>query len=135
VGRALRKTPWGQRVGERLAEALETHLSQADLARRLKVSDGAISTWVAGGVPDAWSRLRDVCREAHCSADWLLGLGRYDAPLPDEVREPVDPGPVLLVLRAAVESGAVSVEQLRAAVRRLRDPTQPSHGVESSSGG
>lgn len=69
-----RRSEWGEVVGERLAQALEQRLNQRELAKKLGRTEGVVSLWISGHIPDGWKMVRDVCREAGISADQLLGL-------------------------------------------------------------
>jgi len=74
MARDRRRSPWGEGVGERLATGIEKDYTQRNFAKKLGLTEGIVSLWISGGVPDAWARLRDVCAAAGISADRLLGL-------------------------------------------------------------
>lgn len=61
-------------IAQRLTDAARRSGGQSQLARRVNVTDSAVSKWVAGNGLDGWVRLRLVAQALNVSADWLLGL-------------------------------------------------------------
>lgn len=112
VTRLSRRTPWGSALGERLAEAIEHDFTQRQFAERLGVTEAAVSTWIAGAVPDAWDRLRRVCELSGASADALLGLKSASARPPTPPPDESAPVPQVWVpLVADVAAGEPTIEQ------------------------
>jgi len=62
-------------IGERLKELIELRgMTQAELARRMRVSPVSIHVWISNkGYPRIY-QLANMCEELECSADYLLGL-------------------------------------------------------------
>ncbi len=56
--------------GERLKIAFNQAIN-ADIAKKLEVSEGAVSNYVRGRVPDA-EKLLLISKITNCSIDWLL---------------------------------------------------------------
>lgn len=67
-------------LSPRMAEARrKTGLTQVDLAKRLHVSQAAVSRWERGERMIASARLvRALCRALECDAAWLLGIRPED---------------------------------------------------------
>jgi transcriptional regulator with XRE-family HTH domain len=74
VAAGRRRSDWSEQVGERIAEAIEAKFRQVDFAKKVGITQGALSLWISGSVPEAWLRLKKVCEIAGVSADEVLGL-------------------------------------------------------------
>ena len=76
-----------EKIGARLAELLKDRdIAQAELAKKLGISDSAVSAWVTGSpIPD--NKFLRVCMAIETSPAWLL-LGKGEAYLaPDHITE------------------------------------------------
>lgn len=76
------------RLAARIRKArLGAHLSQSELARRLKITRGAVANWEsASGVLPATERLQRIARETGVSFEWLAtgrGTRIYEISLDD----------------------------------------------------
>lgn len=65
-------------LGRRIDKALTfAGLSQSDLARALKISPAAVSTWVSGRFRPSKDRMSEIVRLTGVNADWFI-TGRGD---------------------------------------------------------
>lgn len=61
--------------GERLEKVIkEKELSNAELARKLKVRPAAINNYIDGTFMPSTPNLARLCKVLNISSDWLLGL-------------------------------------------------------------
>ena len=102
-------------VGERIRNArIERGLTQAQLAKRLGVTSGAVGQWEIGRDLPRAERLADLAAALKLSVDVLLGIRPPVAALPDA------PPPEELVLLAEARQLGVDLRRVVADARRRR---------------
>ncbi|MFZ5787199.1 MAG: XRE family transcriptional regulator [Acidobacteriota bacterium] len=83
---------WRETVLDRISNQLRAKgLKQVDLARRLGVTDSAVSQWMAGRSEPSWWALAELSRMLGVSADWLLGLKPSAEPVALSIESPIGP--------------------------------------------
>lgn len=100
VGRKARGGPWYDAVGERLRTAMEkVGLRQVQLAARMGVTEGAVSRWLDGRLPDP-EVMATLVTVLGVSLDWVYGLRPAAGPTSKVSHPPAaapPPGPPSLV--------------------------------------
>lgn len=83
---ARRIPPGGTQFATQLSAALELRgWTQSQFAKKLKITEGAVSKWVAGVREPPLSMLVLVATALRVSADWLLGVKKAPAPFDERV--------------------------------------------------
>jgi transcriptional regulator with XRE-family HTH domain len=95
---------WYQELGARIKAAIkDSGMAQGEIARRMGVTDGAVSRWTKGTAPEP-DVLPRLARVLDVSGDYLLGLGPEKLPMAERRAEGGDAALPPKAARAVAEA-------------------------------